>query len=134
MRLQTGNPSLQRIAVDYLAQHFGNPAQTLPKRVRHLLHRTLGTAQSDKRAIAAMLGLHPRTLQRYLEVEGTRFDALRDDVQRELAQRYLCETRIPMTQLARMLGYPEQPVLTRACRRRFGKTPPAPRRPTPAPP
>src|SRR3546814_10080009 len=69
MRLQTVNPSLQRIAVDYLAQHFGNPAQTLTTRVRHLLHRTLGTAQSDKRAIAAMLGLHPRTLQRYLDVE-----------------------------------------------------------------
>src|SRR3546814_17876898 len=104
MRLQTVNPSLQRIAVDYLAQHFGNPAQTLTTRVRHLLHRTLGTAQSDKRAIAALLGLHPRTLQRYLEVEGTRFDALRADVPPELPHRYLCVPRIPMTQLAGMPG------------------------------
>jgi AraC-like DNA-binding protein len=130
LRLQTVNPSLQRIAVDYLAQHFGNPAQTLTTRVRHLLHRTLGTAQSDKRAIAAMLNLHPRTLQRYLDAEHTSFDALRDGVQRELAQRYLCETHIPMTQLAGMLGYAEQSVLTRACRRWFGKTPSQLRRAT----
>lgn len=128
LRLQTVNPSLQRIAVDYLAQHFGNPEQTLATRVRQLLHRTLGTARSDKRAIAAMLNLHPRTLQRYLDAERTSFDALRDGVQRELAQRYLCETRIPLTQLAGMLGYAEQSVLTRACRRWFGATPSALRR------
>src|SRR3546814_20707326 len=109
MRLQTVNPSLQRIAVDYLAQHFGNPAQTLTTRVRHLLHRTLGTAQSDKRAIAAMLGLHPRTLQRYLEVEGTRFDALRDDVQRQLAPTYPCEPRIRMPRIAGLPGYADGP-------------------------
>jgi AraC-like DNA-binding protein len=132
-RLQTVNPSLQRIAVDYLAQHFGNPEQALTTRVRHLLHRTLGTAQSDKRAIAAMLNLHPRTLQRYLDAERTSFDALRDGVQRELAQRYLCETHIPMTQLAGMLGYAEQSVLTRACRRWFGKTPSQLRRNTAKP-
>src|SRR3546814_20077315 len=81
-----------------------------------------------------MLGLHPRTLQRYLEVEGTRFDALRDDVQRELAQRYLCETRIPMTPLAGLLDYAEQSVQTRACRRWFGQTPSALRRHAPSPP
>lgn len=123
LRLPTVNESLQRIAVDYLAQHFGSPEQTLAMHVRQLLQRTLGTAPSDKRAIAELLNLHPRTLQRYLEAEGTSFDSIRDAVQRELAQRYLCETGIPLTQLAGMLGYAEQSVLTRACRRWFGQTP-----------
>src|SRR3546814_7988907 len=36
MRLQTVNPSLQRIAVHYLAPHFANPEQTLTTSARHL--------------------------------------------------------------------------------------------------
>lgn len=131
--LQAVNQTLQQLAVDYLALHFGNPGQTVAVRVRHVLQRTLGTAHSGKQAVAALLNMHPRTLQRRLLAEHTSFDILRDEVQRELARRYLCETRISLTQLAGLLGHSEQSVLTRACRRWFGMTPSALRRHAAAP-
>lgn len=122
------NHALRKIAVDYLAANFGNPAETVAVRVRHALQRTLGTPQSDKPSVAALLGMHPRTLQRHLTVENTSFEVLREAVQKELAQRYLCETRIPLSQLAGLLGYSEQSVFSRACRRWFAMTPSALRR------
>ena len=126
--LQAVNQALRKIAVDYLAMHFGNPVQTVVARVRYALQRTLGATQSSKTAVAALLGMHPRTLQRHLAAEHSSFDSLREAVQKEMTLRYLCETRIPLTQLAGLLGYAEQSVFTRACRRWFGMTPSALRR------
>ena len=123
--LQGVNHALRKIAVDYLAANFGNPAQPVAVRVRQALQRTLGTPQGSKPGVAALLGMHPRTLQRHLTVEHTSFEALRETVQKELAQRYLCETRIPLGQLAGLLGYSEQSVFSRACRRWFDMPPSA---------
>jgi len=128
LSLQAVNQALRQIAVDYLAQHFGHPGQTVAVRVRHALQRTMGTTQGGKTAVAALLGMHPRTLQRHLAAEHTSFEALRETVRQEVALRYLCETRIPLTQLAGLLGHSEQSVFTRACRRWFGMTPTAVRR------
>ena len=126
--VQAVNHELRRLAVEYLALHFGNPGLTVAVRVRHALQRTLGTAQGGKTAVAALLGMHPRTLQRHLAAEHSSFEELRETVRQEMALRYLCETRIPLTQLAGLLGHSEQSVFTRACHRWFGMTPSAVRR------
>ncbi len=126
--LQDVNHTLRRIAVDYLAQQFGAPFEHLSGRVRQALRRTLGTPQGNKTDIADLLGLHPRTLQRHLVDEGTSFDAIREEVRQEVALRYLRETRVPVGQLAGLLGFTEQSALARACRRWFGAPPTALRR------
>lgn len=126
--LEGVNHALRKIAVDYLTLNFGLPGQAVAVRVRHALQRTLGTSQGSKSEVAALLSMHPRTLQRHLTVENTSFETLRETVQKEMALRYLRETRIPLSQLAGLLGYSEQSVFTRACRRWFGQTPSAVRR------
>lgn len=126
--LQMVNHALRQLAVDYLHEHFGNPDEAVATRVRQALRRTLGTPQNDKTGIAALLGMHPRTLQRHLSAEHTSFETLREDVRKEVTLRYLCETRIPLSQLAGMLGLSEQSALTRCCRRWFKKAPLALRR------
>lgn len=126
--LQAVNHALRRLAMDYLRQQFGAPTDTLSARVQQAIRRTLGTPQNDKAAIARLLGLHPRTLQRHLSHEGNSFDIIRDAVLRDAALNYLCETRIPLSQLAVVLGFSEQSAMTRSCRRWFGQTPSAIRR------
>ncbi len=126
--LRAVNHSLRRLAMDYLTQQFGSPAQTLSARVHQALRRTLGTPQNSKTAIAALLGVHPRTLQRHLKQEGSSYEAIREQVLQDTALRYLRETRVPMSQLAGLLGFSEQSAMTRSCRRWFGKTPSAIRR------
>jgi AraC-like DNA-binding protein len=121
--LQTVNESLRQIAVDYLTAHFGDPGQTISSRVRLAIRRTLSTAQASKSAVADLLGMHQRTLQRRLEAEHTSFEDIREEVRKQCALRYLCETRIPLIQLAGLLGLSEQSALTRSCRRWFAATP-----------
>jgi hypothetical protein len=46
-----------------------------------------------------MLALHPRTLQRKLAQEGASFDAIKDDIRKEVSLQYLWQTDISMSQL-----------------------------------
>lgn len=117
------NAALRQITADYVARHFQDPGQRVSDRVRQALLRTLGTPQADKAGIAALLAMHPRTLQRHLANEAATFEALREAVRKEAALRYLRETRMPLGQLADLLGFAEQSVMTRSCRRWFGIAP-----------
>jgi AraC-like DNA-binding protein len=117
------NKSLRQIALDYLNQHYADPSQSMAYRVRRALSSTLSTTRGSKAAIADLLFLHPRTLQRKLALEGANFEDLRDAVRQQTALNFLRETRIPLVQLTGLLGLSDQSVLTRCCLRWFGATP-----------
>ena len=88
--------------------------------VRAMARQLLPTGTVNLELIAGELGLHPKTLHRRLAVEQTTFAALVDRVRRDMADRYLRETDISLSHLTRELGYAEQSVLSRSCRRWFG--------------
>jgi AraC-like DNA-binding protein len=123
--LLDANPSLRQITEDYVARHFRAPGESVSARVRLALRRTLGTPRGNKADVADLLGIHPRTLHRYLAAERTTFEAIREETRKEVALHYLRETRIPLSQLADLLGFSEQSALSRSCRRWFGGTPSA---------
>ncbi|AQA01633.1 hypothetical protein BVC93_03405 [Mycobacterium sp. MS1601] len=75
--------------------------------------------------VARQLGVHPRTLQRRLADEGTSYAVTVDNVRRKAAQHYLLDTDMSLEHLTRLLGYSEQSVLTRSCRRWFAASPTA---------
>jgi AraC-like DNA-binding protein len=91
--------------------------------VAALVRRILPTGALSLDQVAAQLAVHPRTLQRQLNEQGTSYQAVVDDVRRTAAERYLGETQIPLGQLAHLVGYTEQSVLTRSCVRWFGMPP-----------
>ncbi len=117
------NSSLRSIALEYLERHYGAPNQTMAERVKRALQSTLSSTGGGKATVADLLFMHPRTLQRKLTAEGTTFESIRDSVRREAAERYLMETRIPLAQLASLLGLADQSVLTRLCLRWFNIPP-----------
>ncbi len=118
------NPALKTMAQHYIEQNFGQPEQLVTDRVRALIRRFLASGQTSQKDIAAMLAIHPRTLQRRLHEEGGSFEALTDEVRSEQLLELLRRTHAPpLSQVALMLGYSEQAALTRSCRRWFGCTP-----------
>lgn len=123
--VRSANAALLRIATDYLAAHFPGPDRMVAPRVRLALSHAWVDASTDKAAIAAALAMHPRTLQRRLEAEGTSFDAIREELRHRQVLHFLGGTRLPLSQVAALLGFSEQSALTRYCRRRFGRTPSA---------
>jgi AraC-like DNA-binding protein len=117
------NKPLREMALDYLNRHYADPGQSMSARVRRALSSTLSSTRGSKSAIADLLFLHPRTLQRRLALEGVKFEDIRDEVRQQTALHYLRETRIPLAQLSSLLGLSDQSVLTRSCLRWFGATP-----------
>ena len=83
--------------------------------------------------IAARLHMSERSLRRRLDLEGTSYRALVDEVREQLATELLVTGRLPVEAVARRLGYAETASFTHAFRRwkgvsprtyRLGKAPP----------
>jgi AraC-like DNA-binding protein len=113
-----------RAVVDYLDRITPQDAGIVES-VRTIVRQLLPTGAATLDVVAGQFNLHPKTLQRKLADEGTTFGALVDQIRKDAADRYLRDTGISLTHLARELGYAEQSVLTRSCKRWFGTGPAA---------
>ena len=92
-------------------------------RVRRALLDTLPNGAAAKSAIARRLGMSPRTLQRHLAGEGTTFKELVADARMQLARDYLEERRVPVTEIAFVLGFADVSAFSRAFKRWTGQSP-----------
>ncbi len=123
-----GHAPAHDTAVSVLSEMVVQSAPTLTQTVTDLANLLLPTGALRIELVATRVRLHPRALQRRLATEGTSYGALVDKVRRQTAERYLRDTDISLDHLTRLLGYAEQSVLTRSCRRWFGSSPSAYRR------
>jgi AraC-like DNA-binding protein len=114
---------LYEIATSFIDLRFPTAFKTLSARVRAVIQRLLVEGSCTHEFVASALNLHPRTLQRRLREEGESFEAIRDSVRREVALRYLRQPKVPLVQVAAMLGYSETSVLSRSCYRWFAASP-----------
>ncbi|HEU0190893.1 MAG TPA: AraC family transcriptional regulator [Mycobacterium sp.] len=111
-----------RALVEYLKSTTARES-TLTQSIRSIARELLPTGLATLEVVADQFSLHPKTLQRRLAHEGTTFAILVDQLRKETAGRYLRDTQISLSHLAREIGYAEQSVLTRSCRRWFGCSP-----------
>jgi AraC-like DNA-binding protein len=123
-KLSTADPDLHAILVptaeDMRAQRASLPPLTV--QVRRALRTALSSDDDQLEAVARRLGMTGRSLQRRLRDEGTVFQTLRDDVRRELADRYLGEG-MSFAEISFMLGFSEPSAFFRAFKRWTGMTP-----------
>ncbi|MDT9591920.1 AraC family transcriptional regulator ligand-binding domain-containing protein [Nocardioides zeae] len=117
------NENLRRLALAFLAEQAPAVVSTVTPQVRAAVQESLGTRPVEVPAVAALLSLHPRTLQRRLEAEGTTFGEVVDDVRRRTARRLLTTTDLSIGQVAHLVGFAEQSALSRAARRWWDSTP-----------
>jgi AraC-like DNA-binding protein len=114
---------LHDLATRYLDSQLSRGRTALTVQVRQAVEALLGTGTCSHQEVARALYMHPRTLQRRLREEGTTFEAIKDAARQDLAQRYLSQPDVPLTQITALLGYSEQSALGRSCRRWFRTTP-----------
>lgn len=126
--LSGGDENLHRLAMAFLAEQSGGADASIVPKVRAAAQQLLGTTPPEIAAVARLLTIHPRTLQRRLAAEGSSFAGILDTVRRDEARRYLTTTDMPMSQVASLIGLSEQATFTRCCRRWWGTTPTAVRR------
>jgi AraC-like DNA-binding protein len=97
-------------------------AQSTSEHVRVTARAALAGGSCTLAGTARVLGLSARTLQRRLREEGTSFAQVVDLLRRELAVAYL-ERRIPIPEIAALLGYSDETAFHHAFNRWTGSSP-----------
>lgn len=122
-RIDNADPDTRRMATRYLESQFVAGETALAGRVAELVRRLLPTGHGDAATVADQLRLHPRTLQRRLADEGTRFADVLDRERRAQAARLLAQPSLGLGQIAGLLGYSEQSAFNRAFQRWYATSP-----------
>ncbi|WP_145136288.1 AraC-like transcriptional regulator QhpR [Pseudomonas duriflava] len=100
----------------------GRCAPDLVQETRTQVRHALIQGEPSLELIAESLGLSSHSLQRRLRERNLCFTTLIEDERRELALHYLRQ-RLPISELAPLLGYSETSAFSRAFRRWFGVSP-----------
>jgi AraC-like DNA-binding protein len=119
----TSNAVFRQVAVQYVHEHVSTAAHDRARHVELLAHQLLPTGRCTLRVVSEVLALHPRSLQRELQVLGTDFRSILDKVRRGLVTGYLRDTDASLGRVAAMLGYGDQAAFTNAFNRWFGMPP-----------
>ena len=121
-KLVNRDPALFQKEITTLTRRYPNRA-TISSKVRREVNRALHQDACTRESTAVALGLHPRTLHRWLKREGKTFEMIRDQVRRELAEHYIAQSDASFTEIAARLGFAEPAVLSRAGPRGVGASP-----------
>jgi AraC-like DNA-binding protein len=121
--VRESNLELHDLATRYLDSNLPRGRTPFTSQVRQAIQALLGTGTCNHLEVAKALYMHPRSMQRRLHEEGTTFEEIKDEVRRDLAQHYLSEPDVPLSQITALLDYSEQSALGRSCRRWFHATP-----------
>jgi AraC-like DNA-binding protein len=73
--------------------------------------------------IAASLSMHRRTLNRHLRRQHLTFSELLDSVRGDIARQLICDTEMPIQQIADSVRFSSAANFSTAFRRRLGMTP-----------
>jgi AraC-like DNA-binding protein len=92
------------------------------EQVRRQIGETLPNDDAQLETVAKRLGMTGRSLQRRLKEEGTAFQTLRDEMRRDLADRYLGQG-MSFNEISFLLGFSEPSAFFRAFKRWTGLTP-----------
>lgn len=91
--------------------------------IRTLLTEHLASGQVSLAWLAKRMAMSERQLQRTLSAQGLSYVQLLDQVRRTMAERYIKDTQLTLTDLTFLLGYADQSAFQKAFRRWFDETP-----------
>lgn len=103
------------------AQHATE--EELSARVRRLVIEALPSGPPSLEGVARRLAVSERSLRRRLTDEGTSFQTLLEGTRSELAQRYLRDPRLTVSEIAFLVGFSELSPFQRAFKRWTGMSP-----------
>jgi len=122
--LVSSDPALLAIltrAADEL--HARAPEEpTVSAQVARVLREALREDEGHIEIVAKRLGMTGRSLQRRLKDEQTSFNAVREQVRKELSRRYL-DANLSIAEISFLLGFSEPSAFFRAFKRWTGQTP-----------
>jgi AraC-like DNA-binding protein len=95
----------------------------LVSRVKLAMVDQLSSGTPSEQSIARAVSVSPRSLQRRLAAESTTFTEVLTAVRCELAERYVGDPDLPVTEIGYMLGFSDVAAFSRAFKRWTGQSP-----------
>jgi AraC-like DNA-binding protein len=117
------DPALRTILEKSVAEYWAVKEPSITDQVIRILRPRVIFSNASLEEIAHTLEMHPRTLNRRLETEGTTFRKLLNEARFEAARQLLVGTRIQVTNIALALGYSDTSSFSHAFQRWSGATP-----------
>lgn len=112
------NPALQTQMLELAKQQLAQlQPQTVRERVEALLQRQPWLSRSQ---LAASLAVSERTLARHLAADNTSFNALSQQVKKQIALKQVQQAQTTQVSLADLLGYNDEQAFAKAFRRWTG--------------
>jgi AraC-like DNA-binding protein len=96
---------------------------SLTERIRRLLRRSLAQELPSLDAVGHALSMTPQTLRRRLRDEGQGYQAIKDDLRRDVAIEYLNQPELTLLDIANRLGFSEASTFHRAFKGWTGVSP-----------
>ncbi|MCB1689064.1 MAG: AraC family transcriptional regulator [Halioglobus sp.] len=109
--------------VTFIDKNFTRRTPPTHAEVRGIIMRQLGIGDCSNQAVAKGLNLHLRTLHRRLSAEGTSFQQVKEQVRKDVMLYYLQQTDIELSRISERLGFAEQSIMSRQCKRWFRASP-----------
>ena len=117
-RLPVGNPQLAKMCDQYIIRYLAElDKNNIVQRVKGAIIEMLPSGGVSDEKVAQNLNMSTRSLQRKLQDAHTTFGALLDDVRQELAEHYIHDSTVSLTEIAFVLGYSEYSSFWRAYKR-----------------
>jgi AraC-like DNA-binding protein len=117
---------LNRLLVDFSEQAMRaqrRRGSAFESMVQNAVATLLPHGEASTSAVAGLLGISERTLARKLATAGTAFSTLRTQLRRDLAQGYLAEPGLSISEIAWLLGFSDVAAFSHAFKRWTGLAP-----------
>ncbi len=122
--LPGSNPQLAELNDQVMIQYLANLDQDhITQKVKATIIDQLPSGSVTDETVARKLYMSSRKLQRQLQRAGTTFNALLNEIRQDLAQKYLREGDVNITEIAFLLGFSESSAFSRAFKRWMGVSP-----------
>ncbi|MBP6723766.1 MAG: AraC family transcriptional regulator ligand-binding domain-containing protein [Halioglobus sp.] len=112
--------ALRRHFEDYIQLLKQRYPDSLQDQVRDIIGQALPSGECSLERVAAILELHPRVLQKRLQLQGSSYVTLLQETRLTIAREHLRFKSMSITELALNLGYADVSVFSRSFRRLTG--------------
>jgi AraC-like DNA-binding protein len=123
MPIPAADPTLNREVKRWLDMQLANVRDEPAQRARQVVRMLLPSGLCSVDRVAQHLGMHRRTLNRHLAVEGESVSTIVNAVRVELAEEYLAKSKRKLYEVAELLGFSSAGDFSRWFRGQFGRTP-----------
>ncbi len=125
-KLPSSNPQLAQLSDQVMIQTLAHLSKDkIVPRVKAIIIDHLPSGNVHEEKVAKSLNMSSRALQRKLQEKGTTFKDVLTETRRELAEKYIRNHQLSLTEISFMLGFAEVGSFSRAFKRWTGESPSA---------